>query len=646
MKDERNETMSSNGFNDTIEMFVKTFDESAYFKDKLTFKNQCVYLNDERVQWKRDKKNIRTVVAFELQMKKTEIDYDMLWMALVESAKKHREEDDCELLISPDFHNDFYEIEELIDEIINDTELSEEKNDWELYRDWKNNEAIRIVNADGETKGFDPCYDNLIGWLEHYPPLKNQIRYNEKSYRIDIWNKIYDDNTVHTIMGMLNKHFIRKFSNIKGLNEAIKGCANRHHYHPFKEYLETLTYDESRDWFNYLLTDVLHVEMWNEYGDLYSSELRKWLYACVKRIYEPGTKFDNILVLVSENQGTGKSSIWERLFTLGNESYCKIVDASQEIPTGDRFIQQCASKICINFDEIAVKSKNVNKIKTMLSQQNDEWHTLYSIADAPKNRDYIFVGTTNNTDFLKDYTSMFERRWWLIKITEDTNNGVLMNRLFDDDEMCLRDKIWAQAKHLYDERSERELYITQSSDLGKKLAELQRGYKASNNENYGEIKELMNMEFGFHNEFRWFTVDDIVKQYKHGDTWDYCQRRNNEILQNFKNDKYTPKPEDKYFTHYGRVDKWPVTMLYSILNKLDLSYTSQSLKNELKFDNVFEYKNAHIKYDKGQKVMKCFVRRIGGTGSTLKHIVDTSEDDKKINNPINDESKGADELPF
>ena len=617
--------------NDIIKSYEDVFEDDSYFKDKITFKNRFIYFDNKRLDWKKDKSLFRTIVARSLDIKKTDIDYDILNVALMNVAKQHQEEDTNDLIVAKKYAAEFFEIEDLLDEIENDETLSDEKDDWAAYRDWKNNVALKTYNSDGEVTGISDCYDNIVGWLDNYPVTKGKLRYNELSLREDIWDRMLENNDIHTIMNMLNKHFIRDYSKLKGLREAISGCANRHHYNPFKEYIEGLRYDDSRDWIEFLVKDVLKAEMYEEYGDLYVAEMKKWIYACVKRIYEPGSKFDNILVLVSENQGTGKSSIWERLFRINDESLCKVINASQDIPQGDRFAQQCAAKVCINFDEIATKAKNVNIIKTMLSQQNDEFHKLYDMVDAPVNRKYVFVGTTNNNDVLKDYTSMFERRWWFIKITEDTCNGVYINTLFDDKELKLRDNIWAQAKHMYDNKTEQDLYITEDSELGQKLMKLQRGYKASNNEDYEQIVTIMQMDWGFFDEKKMVNIDSLIKQYKSGDVIKYCKDRNAELEQLFSRDDYIAKPEDKKYVCYGQIDVWPVALLNELLNKLGIKYTRQSLNNELKHANEFIKKN---------------YRSVINNNNTCLSWVRKEETPVNKFNEVNYESEGVNELPF
>lgn len=600
-------TQMSNGIEktkvlDVLDNYINYFSKSDKYINKFASKQLkkgnkilIIYLFDNAPFVISNKDNVfisaRNNINNDLGLNKISYIKDAITYCCNNNIINDNDESDDVNIIAQSYVSEYDDINNLLDDIVND-ETIQEKSDWDLYIEWNKKYSIKNYNKDGEVTGISDCYDNIIGFLEHFPLTKDKIKYNDKSSRIDFNGIIYDDNAVHTILGYLNKYFIRKYSNVKGLNDAIKGCANKHHYNPIKKYFDTLQYDDSKDWFKYLLKDVIKADLWDEFNELYLAEFKKWICACVKRVYEPGCKFDNILVLVSNVQGTGKSSIWEQLFNINDESFCKIVDASQEIPSGDRFVQQCAGKLCINFDEIAMKAKNVNKIKTMLTETVDEWHTLYSVADAPRPRDYIFAGTTNNTDFLKDYTSMYERRWWIIKVTEDTTNGVNVNKMFNDKDLNLRDKIWAQAKYLYEHNKEENLYITYDSDLGKQLEILQRGYKASNNEDYAEIVNIMQMDWGFFNDNKLINIESLVKQYKSGDVINYCERRNDEINELMNKEGYVMKPDDIKYTCYGQIDRWPVTLLYDLLNKLGIKYTKQSLRNELEYANEFVKKKA------------------------------------------------------
>ena len=214
--------------------------------------------------------------------------------------------------------------------------------------------------------------------------------------------------------------------------------------------------------------------------------------------------------------------------------------------------------------------------------------------------------------------------------------GVNVNNIFNDKELNLRDKIWAQVKHMYDNKTETNLYITQGSELGDKLAVLQRGYKASNNEDYAEIVNIMQMDWGFFNEYKFVNVDSLVKQYKSGDVLKYCERRNSELNELRHKEGYIMKPDDLDYVCYGQIDRWPITLLYELLYKLNISFTKQSLNNELEYSNEFIRKRARCQMKNGET---CAAWCRTEDTPTHKFI---SQQEKEFFN----ESKGSNELPF
>ena len=87
--------------------------------------------------------------------------------------------------------------------------------------------------------------------------------------------------------------------------QAILSSRKRHH--PIKEYLEQQEWDGQKR-LDKLLIDYLGAED----TDYVREVTKKTFTAAVARIYEPGIKFDIILVLCGE-QGIGKSTLFARM---------------------------------------------------------------------------------------------------------------------------------------------------------------------------------------------------------------------------------------------------------------------------------------------------------------------------------------------
>ena len=97
------------------------------------------------------------------------------------------------------------------------------------------------------------------------------------------------------------------FSPTKLKNALLKASAERS-FHPIKEYLEALPEWDGTKRLETLLIDYLGAED-NSYV---RAVTRKTLTAAVARVFEPGVKFDTVLVL-SGPQGIGKSMIFAKL---------------------------------------------------------------------------------------------------------------------------------------------------------------------------------------------------------------------------------------------------------------------------------------------------------------------------------------------
>ena len=198
-------------------------------------------------------------------------------------------------------------------------------------------------------------------------------------------------------------------------------------------------------------------------------------------------------------------------------------------------------------------------------------------------RKFVLWGTSNNNDFLKDYTAGLERRWMIIHISEDKMNGVYLKEKMTKDNYLFVRRLWAQVMHMYKEEPNIEMYLNHSwDDL---LFKLQREYKASNNEEYDTIiNDLLEREYGFYDKYE-IDADSIVSQYKYGNSFEWCSKHNNEYNQKENKSRageYIMKADDREIEYWGKIDRIQKTILYDILNKLHIDYTKPTLAAEMK----------------------------------------------------------------
>ena len=155
-----------------------------------------------------------------------------------------------------------------------------------------------------------------------------------------------------------------------------------------------------------LLIDYLGAED-NSYN---RAVMRKTLVAAVARIYEPGIKFDHIIVL-NGKQGIGKSTLFSRL---GGRWF------SDSLTISDMRDKSAAEKLqgywILELGELAgIRKMEVEVVKSFISRTDDKFRQSYGVNVESHPRQCIIVGTTNSTGgFLRDITG--NRRFWPVRV--------------------------------------------------------------------------------------------------------------------------------------------------------------------------------------------------------------------------------------
>jgi predicted P-loop ATPase len=208
--------------------------------------------------------------------------------------------------------------------------------------------------------------------------------------------------------------------------DVLEDTAYENSYHPVLDYLTSLKWDETPR-LNTWLIDAAGAGK-GEYTEAVGSLV---LLAAVKRILEPGCKFDEMLVLESGQQGLNKSSALRALCP--EESWF-----SDDLPLNveaKQIIEMTQGKWIIEASDLSGMSpKNVEALKAMLSRQVDgPVRMAYGRLPSEQPRQWIIIGTTNSYEYLTDITG--NRRFWPVRI-----------RVFDIAWITAhRDQLWAEA---------------------------------------------------------------------------------------------------------------------------------------------------------------------------------------------------------
>lgn len=291
-----------------------------------------------------------------------------------------------------------------------------------------------LPNLDGKGKP-QPTLRNMVQILEHFME-GGVVGFNEFSARpYFLKNTAYGGIKGQEISDhhdLALKHYIAchyRFEPSKELCfEAHSFIAKKYAYHPVKEYLENLTWDS-----------VPRLDTWLESAfkaegpeDYLKAVSRKVLTAAVARVFEPGCKFDYVLVLEG-NQGEGKSMT---LGLLAGQPW--FTDGLGDIHNKD-VVDQMTGKWIIELSELAsIRGRENEAVKSFLSRQVDRVRMSYGRRSEDYPRQSIFIGSTNSSEYFTDETG--NRRYWPVKVKEANRKWLTNNR----------DQLWAEARVRYE----------------------------------------------------------------------------------------------------------------------------------------------------------------------------------------------------
>ncbi|MFK7669875.1 VapE domain-containing protein [Pseudomonas lundensis] len=208
--------------------------------------------------------------------------------------------------------------------------------------------------------------------------------------------------------------------------EAVSVVAHDHSFHPVRNYLNKLEWDRVPRLDTWLNT-VMGVAQSG-----YSAKVgKRWMISAVARVMRPGCKADSVMILEG-GQGEGKSTA---MSILGGDWF---MDTPFALGDKDGF-QAIRGKWIIELGELDSFNKaESTKAKQFFSASTDTYRESYGRRTNDVPRQCVFVGTTNQDEYLKDATG--NRRYWPVACTK-----VDLEQLRE-----IRDQLWAEAMFCYE----------------------------------------------------------------------------------------------------------------------------------------------------------------------------------------------------
>lgn len=168
---------------------------------------------------------------------------------------------------------------------------------------------IRTSLVKTEKGHVSNCLGNFVLTLQKDPALKGSICLNLLTERVDIlgdlgWRRNSSSAITDTDLNYLALYLERHYSlsSEKKLRSAVDIIANKNRYYPIRDKLNSLTWDGLPR-----IRNCLHHFLGVAEDDYTEALMQHFLLGAIRRVFHPGSKYEEILCLVG-GQGIGKST--------------------------------------------------------------------------------------------------------------------------------------------------------------------------------------------------------------------------------------------------------------------------------------------------------------------------------------------------
>jgi predicted P-loop ATPase len=295
---------------------------------------------------------------------------------------------------------------------------------------------------------LEPVLNNIALICQHDPRLIDVIGYNEFTHDPVAYKQIRDkkihlpsnpvvgrdkkygrrwedaDDTSIKLIASANegrRGWETDFS-AQSIQEAVLAAGTKNPTHPVKNDIEECFARWKADGAPTGLLDRVPHEFLGCPDTIFHRESSAMFFiGAVARIYEPGCKFDQMVILEGETGG-GKSRMW-RVLAGGFFSEFRV-----DLDRLDRTVEAMRGNWFLEMAEMAkAKKTDSNTLKDFLSAASDTIRLAYAKREFTFDRQSVMVATSNEDDYLTDPTSV--RRYWVWKTDTTEFNQIDIERL-------------------------------------------------------------------------------------------------------------------------------------------------------------------------------------------------------------------------
>lgn len=302
-----------------------------------------------------------------------------------------------------------------------------------------------------------PTYSNLVIILAHDPALAGLLGFDEfRGEPVMLKKPPVDDGVaelpgpyprpwrqqdISALHSFMERNHSPKFSHPGTVERAMLQVCGNTPIHPVRDWINQLVWDGTER-----LDGWLEAVFGVPQTPYTRAVARKTLVAAVRRVRQPGCKFDHILVLQGA-QDFAKSLAIETLATsqyFSDSLPLNLADKDAMMGLRGRWF--------IEFGEIEHLARNTSGLtKAFITRHNDIYRAPYGKTQETHPRQCIIFGTTNETHYLRDDTG--NRRYWPVLCAnhastnwiEDNREQLFAEAAHWDDK---KEQLWIDPKHM------------------------------------------------------------------------------------------------------------------------------------------------------------------------------------------------------
>lgn len=374
------------------------------------------------------------------------------------------------------------------------------------------------------------------------PLLQGAVRLNRMTGRLEIhkdmgWSRAgpaVTDNDMNNILSYMARNYDLRADKLCW--RAVTTAAHENSFHPIQDYMETLAWDGTER-----IRHALRHFLGAPEDELTFQCMKMFMIGALRRVYEPGCKFEYVLTLVG-GQGIGKSTFF-RFLAIQDKWFTDDLVGFKS----SRIFEKISGHWIIEMSEMLaiMNAKGADEIKSFLSRQSDVYRDPYAVFPDDRPRQCVFGATTNRVKCLP-FDRTGNRRFLPVLVDEDQAEVHILEN--EEESRVYIEQMWAEAMALY--RSG-DYAMKFPKDIEKQLTVLRREFMAEDT-NAGMIQMYLD---GFAGDC--VCVAQIYQEALHNPFTDPTRRDSIEITDIMRHsiEGWQPGPIHR-FEKYGRQRSW------------------------------------------------------------------------------------------